>query len=453
MANLANSGHYIFSRIILFTLVIVNLIIVPSVLVTHSLYLNATNDIGRQTAILPNLPRNKDASAASNNRTSQNANKSVAELLPNETGASKNYRQRKDMNYYRSHSPKQRSSNTPYQLAQDRLRTMERLMRVLGLNDTTELLRFVHQSGTSPVPRRSDTLPAWSQIEDRYGPAFPHILGLDRCEEYRNAVVPNPQDRWVAPAGLFHSGTNLLSLLMAQTCSGGNSNLQPRGQVPYGKHNPIQAATVDGFRIPKEEYRQVQDLSRVLPIVMVRHPLDWMQSLCRQSYTVSWDRNSSSTSLPCPSLDTPVRVKLYKDFSHDNVLDFWSEWYAGYWNYTAGARLVVRLEDLVFAPMETLFQICSCVGGHFRYDSRILRDRQGGTVRRGGGGGRDKQRTDQGEEEHFLIQAWKRHAAVTLESSLPSSPENRRLFRELVGLPTMREILHGLNYNPFGSTG
>jgi hypothetical protein len=58
-------------------------------------------------------------------------------------------------------------------------------------------------------------LPPWEQILDNYG-AEPVILGLDRCQAYRDAVPP--EQRMVGPAGLFSTGTNLFFTLMLFNC-------------------------------------------------------------------------------------------------------------------------------------------------------------------------------------------------------------------------------------------
>jgi hypothetical protein len=425
--------------------VLINTLVISFILLSHIAYWKSTKVVVENDIILPRLP------ILNNNKTTV-VYHSYQELdQSNRTEIKSEITMTNIID--RNNPPKQGSVKTPYQQSQDRRHTMEQLKTVLGLNDTMELLPFLYESTTSTIPTSSSiNLPAWSQIEERYGPTFPRILGLERCEEHRNNVVPDPNDRWVAPAGLFHTGTNLLAMLLAKTCSSGK--LHPHGQVPYGKHNPIQAATIDGYRIPKPQYQDIQNFSHVLPIVMVRHPLDWMQSLCQQPFAVSWRQTTSSTSslstdplsssiLPCPSLDMPINVKLYKDFRYPNVMDFWSDWYAGYWNYTDGARLIVRLEDLVFAPKETLRQICTCVGGRFRYDSRILRERHGGTTVR-------ELHPHPKNVEHFLVQAWRRHARVAAELTFASSPDNLRLYRELETSSLMRDLLQDLNYNSLG---
>jgi hypothetical protein len=331
-------------------------------------------------------------------------------------------------------SPSQ--SNT-YLPMEDRLETLEYLKEVLGIDSNATIISVLNSIGY----QRSDIstkIPPWSEINRRYGPIFPKIIGLERCEDYRKNIQKNLA--WVAPAGLFHSGTNLLHNMLAGTCRG----LIPQGQVPYGKHNPIRAATEDNYRIPtKDAYKAVKNLDRVLPIVMVRNPLDWMESMCQQRFSVSWNQsagNNNSTNtpqqLPCPSLDTPIHAKLYRNFNYSNVLKFWEDWNSEYYNYTR-PRLMVRLEDLVYSPVKTLKEICNCAGGDFTFDHQIIQDRKGGSTR-----------SQRKQKENFLVQAWSRHSRVGIRSTLSSSIGNQRLFRKYSSDGTqLKELLQNFHYN------
>ena len=62
----------------------------------------------------------------------------------------------------------------------------------------------------------SGEMPLWSQILATYGDE-PVILGLERCEAYRK-MVPE-KNRFIGPAGLFSSGTNLLNNLLMKNCN------------------------------------------------------------------------------------------------------------------------------------------------------------------------------------------------------------------------------------------
>jgi hypothetical protein len=69
---------------------------------------------------------------------------------------------------------------------------------------------------TEPLPTNwMAQLPPWGQILDNYG-AEPVLLGMDRCRAYRDAVPP--EQRMIAPAGMFSTGTNLLYTLLISNC-------------------------------------------------------------------------------------------------------------------------------------------------------------------------------------------------------------------------------------------
>ncbi len=60
-------------------------------------------------------------------------------------------------------------------------------------------------------------IPPWSQIVENFGTSDePVILGLEHCQEYRDTTAF--QDRAVAPAGMFSTGTNVFQALMADNC-------------------------------------------------------------------------------------------------------------------------------------------------------------------------------------------------------------------------------------------
>jgi hypothetical protein len=58
-------------------------------------------------------------------------------------------------------------------------------------------------------------LPPWSQVLINFG-SEPVILGLERCQAFRDAAPP--RDRQIAPAGLFSSGTTVLQDLLFNSC-------------------------------------------------------------------------------------------------------------------------------------------------------------------------------------------------------------------------------------------
>ena len=423
------------------------------------------------------------------------------------------YQERRDSQKQKQQQQQQHEQHKVSSPNADRLETIRRLSLASGLDTQSLMMEFATKIGKLP--------PGWSStIERKYGQTIPRIIiGDDEkdtgqqkyCERYRRSVVPNR--RWVAPAGLFHTGTNLMANLLTQTChwdvevdhnnnNNNNNNIEhkeynikednsvskntsmtsrsgttgvqqnrkhkkkPHWQVVYGKHNPIQAATEDSYRIPRHPYNSIQHLNNVMAVVMVRHPLDWIRSVCKQPFAISWNASNNSTdvihdgsskntthkeqpqkqNLPCPSLESDIYVDGYKMLHYSNLLELWKIWNRDYYNYdpqkksnashpALGGRIMVRLEDLVFAPRETLSKICECVGGVFEFNPRrLLKERQGGTPR---------------EESHlssskpnFLVEAWDRHANVDLSSSMLSA-ENRILFRkEMEEISDLMDALH-----------
>ena len=58
-------------------------------------------------------------------------------------------------------------------------------------------------------------LPTWSTVQRLYGD-HPRIHGLDTCEHFRE--ITEPSLTFLAMAGTFNSGTNLLASLMIRNC-------------------------------------------------------------------------------------------------------------------------------------------------------------------------------------------------------------------------------------------
>lgn len=85
-------------------------------------------------------------------------------------------------------------------------------------------------------------LPPWSQIIANYHDGGdgdePVLLGLDRCQAFRDSVPPHI--RAIGPAGMFSTGTNLLHDLMYENCNPPKGASRSRKkfdawQVPWGK--------------------------------------------------------------------------------------------------------------------------------------------------------------------------------------------------------------------------
>ena len=348
-------------------------------------------------------------------------------------------------------------------LIKDRLETLKRLTR-LRIPNLTE------QTIIQDISLMDDILP-WSDVVARYGRSH-KIIGLDTCEAYRKNVPL--EQRVIGPAGLFHTGTNWIADLLEATCHMSTSGISKKEnivwQVPWGKHNPIEARLIDQYVISKPRY-QAMNTTAVFPIVMVRHPVSWMLRMCSQPYAASWDRTT------CPSLITgnqtkkmniqgdilgeenvqynPVRVRLYLTKNYNSLLHFWKDWNNGYYirdsttrNVTKKAttisngpipRLMVRLEDLVYHPEQVLKEICNCVGGKFVPIPFMLAQRRGGDSI-----------YSQTSNKHFIVNAWKHHAAVALSDL--ESLQDQHVTEELLQIDGVNnqaysEMLKELDYH------
>ncbi len=59
----------------------------------------------------------------------------------------------------------------------------------------------------------------------------------------------------------------------------------------------------------------------------------------------------------------PLWVRYHSEnWKHESLAHMWTDWYKDYYD-AEFPRLMIRLEDLVFYPHETIRQICECAGG------------------------------------------------------------------------------------------
>jgi hypothetical protein len=252
-------------------------------------------------------------------------------------------------------------------------------------NDKQPIFEILKQAGIDALKdldqETMDALPSWSQVQRLFGDK-PRIYGLDRCQEFRDST--DPTIRFFGIAGTFNTGTNLLSELMIQNCqitermlAHGNESKGMRWQVPWGKHYPASRRGAHATDTDK-----AVPYTNSLPLVAIRDPYTWMQSMCRHEYAAYWKHTKDH----CPNLVptkqdlehfpqeqrqplVPVDVKYSKEFamSHNSLAHFWSDWYQLYFNATF-PRIIVRFEDLLFYGQEVTETLCSCGGGVPRED-------------------------------------------------------------------------------------
>jgi hypothetical protein len=256
------------------------------------------------------------------------------------------------------------------------------------------------------VEALANKLPTWETVSRRLGGEAPVIVGLDTCAKYQSLVPPI--ERLMGVSGIFATGTNLLASLLVANCHNdvrwrAGLGAGVRWQVNWGKHSPAR------FRLENKLDEGLVN-ENYLPVVTIRHPYSWMQSLCRQRYSTHWFHSSQEH---CPNLvpndidrkwynftmaygrrgvhslfndpwlrdnllDTanftldssvvPVRVR-YKSGTlyHESLAAVWNEWYRE--SYDAEyPRIIVRLEDLVFHAKEVVTKVCECFGGKMDRD-------------------------------------------------------------------------------------
>jgi len=242
-------------------------------------------------------------------------------------------------------------------------------------------------------------IPPKADVVEMYG-SSPVILGLERCEEFRRNV--KPEDAYVGPAGMFNTGTNLLTNLLRQNCHipekmevHGKESIGMRGQVPWGKHSP---ATWRLHHVASDQVTVNQ--TNFLPATVIKDPYTWMNSMCRHSYSANWnhDEKHCPNLIPITALDLkyakgkptiPVNVH-YSDTNvteHESLAGLWNDWYSQ-WIDAAFPRLVIRFEDLLFHAEEVVGKVCTCGGGviHTEYFKYIEESAKTGKAHKGSNG-------------------------------------------------------------------
>jgi hypothetical protein len=225
------------------------------------------------------------------------------------------------------------------------------------------------------------TLPKWYQVEELYGDK-PVILGLETCQKFQSQV-PSAK-RHIGVAGIFNSGTTAFGLSLQANCRYPNRVNNPSlsddivsnvhgmlNQVPWAKHKMADERNSHTIleTIPKDH---------VLPVVLVRDPYYWLQSMCRQGYGVRWDHNSKKH---CPNLvpnafdkgrfpklqnasSVPVWMGASMETgpTWDSLVHYWNNWYGSYYKNDF-PRLLIRFEDTLFHAEQVMKHVCQCGGG------------------------------------------------------------------------------------------
>jgi len=235
------------------------------------------------------------------------------------------------------------------------------------------IIKLIQDAGISFDPVEDadliKELPKWSDVVEMYGPE-PVIYGINEgnCERFQ--AQTDKGDHFIGTAGTFNTGTNLMSELLIANCilpdrmkKHGARGI--RWQVPWGKHNPVGDAEYRNSHKSKKDV--LVDANEIMPMVTIRDPLIWLKSMCRHKYTAVWEGFKNKNHCPnflVNNLKMNVKYGGVGGFVHTykSVLHLWNDFYQDYKNVDI-PFLLVRFEDLVFRPKETITKVCECGGG------------------------------------------------------------------------------------------
>ena len=247
--------------------------------------------------------------------------------------------------------------------------------------DKGPILKLVQDAGITDIDESDlQKLPSWSDVKSLYGEE-PIIWGYpEQCSKFQN--LPNKALHFISTAGTFNTGTNLMSELLIANCHLPDHEKEYKGagvrwQVIWGKHTPVKNET---YRLTHRTYKDPNYLAEnTFPVVMVRDPYKWMQSMCRHKYEAKWLKDPANP-LHCPNLvyqndaKRPFNVMVkYANFTtqYTSLVELWNEWYQAYFD-APFPRLVVRFEDLIYHPRAVVQKACECAGGQLRNKFRYI---------------------------------------------------------------------------------
>jgi len=150
-------------------------------------------------------------------------------------------------------------------------------------NSTTRqdnpLLRMFFEAGVKietelTTEERAKLPTVWHNLKEMYGNSSePIIWGLQTCQAYRDKV-PDKRQRYTAVAGLFNTGTNAMEFHLQH-----NLKMPSKWQVPWGKHR-VPAVRLNHTAAGMDKLNR----EHVMPIIMIRDPFAFMQSMCKSPY-------------------------------------------------------------------------------------------------------------------------------------------------------------------------
>ena len=219
----------------------------------------------------------------------------------------------------------------------------------------------------------TNSLPqVYTAMMEQYGNdlSVPIVHGMERCTTYQQ-MVPIVEQRITAVAGMFNTGTNAMEYHLRENLN----MIQSVWQVPWGKHRVPYVRLhhiAPGMNAIRQEH--------VLPIILIRDPFHWMQSMCQSPYAAHWKK----TRLHCPNLvptlhdiekfrndgirttsDT-FNVTVHFDTNQilhwQSLIHLYNDWYQQYYTEATYPRLIIRFEDMLLHAPTIVRMIGTCVG-------------------------------------------------------------------------------------------
>lgn len=149
--------------------------------------------------------------------------------------------------------------------------------KLIRPEDVKQHLDTLNNPNATTVMIDNLTLPTWPFLQSLYGDMkVPIVLGMERCSTYRDAVPQH--ERYTAVAGMFNTGTNAMEHHLKHNLV----NMRSTWQVPWGKHR-MPFVRLSHYANGLEK----QDQTKVMPVVVIRDPFHWMQSMVSLACVIS----------------------------------------------------------------------------------------------------------------------------------------------------------------------
>ncbi|ETO10210.1 hypothetical protein RFI_27166 [Reticulomyxa filosa] len=162
------------------------------------------------------------------------------------------------------------------------------------------------------------------------------VYGLHHCPNVKKEnpkVRPRKAFKKLAISGMYNSGTNALYSLLKSNCKPSKNYNEAVWQIKWGKHGyPYKIDEITLKKNASSFQLFSKELEEVLPVYVIRDPLTWIKSVCRNAYTIEFrskmDKNPTFWQfMLCPRLLNVSSCKWHNQ-SFDTIADLWNQWYS-----------------------------------------------------------------------------------------------------------------------------